>query len=196
MPLATDRKMTLEEYLAYDDGTEQRYELVNGELLEMGAESTINTWIAGFLFAIFLQLGLPTYRIGFKQRLAVRSTFATARDPDLIVHSEASALAIAGRPEACLKLSDPAPLLVIEIASPGDERSANYQRDYQEKPEEYAGRGIAEYWIVDPERAIVTIGRLQDHAYQFTQYRGDERLTSPIYPGLNLTAAQILTAGR
>jgi hypothetical protein len=33
--------MTLQEYLTYDDGTDNRYELVDGVLVEMGAESTI-----------------------------------------------------------------------------------------------------------------------------------------------------------
>jgi Uma2 family endonuclease len=34
----TNRRMTLEEYLSYDDGTSTRYELV-GVLVEMGAET-------------------------------------------------------------------------------------------------------------------------------------------------------------
>jgi Uma2 family endonuclease len=35
MTIATQR-LTLEEYLAYDDGSDTRYELVNGELLPNG----------------------------------------------------------------------------------------------------------------------------------------------------------------
>lgn len=31
--------MTLEEYLHYDDGTDTRYELVNGELIALPTES-------------------------------------------------------------------------------------------------------------------------------------------------------------
>jgi Uma2 family endonuclease len=42
MSIATNR-MTIEEYLNYDDGTDTRYELVDGVLVEMGAESTLNT---------------------------------------------------------------------------------------------------------------------------------------------------------
>ncbi|NJL23339.1 MAG: Uma2 family endonuclease, partial [Leptolyngbyaceae cyanobacterium SM1_3_5] len=33
------RKLTFEEYLAYDDGTDTRYELVDGVLVEMPTES-------------------------------------------------------------------------------------------------------------------------------------------------------------
>ena len=48
MMIATARKMTLEEFLNYDDGTETYYELVDGELVKMGAECTISTRIPVF----------------------------------------------------------------------------------------------------------------------------------------------------
>lgn len=48
--------LTLEEYLTYDDGTENRYELVDGLLVAMGAESELNVLISSFLFAQFLQV--------------------------------------------------------------------------------------------------------------------------------------------
>jgi Uma2 family endonuclease len=43
------RKLTLEEYLAYDDGTDTRYELVDGELMAMPPESDKNNLIAIYL---------------------------------------------------------------------------------------------------------------------------------------------------
>jgi Uma2 family endonuclease len=43
------KRMSLEEYLAYDDGTDTRYELVDGVLVEMGNESKLNVQIAMFL---------------------------------------------------------------------------------------------------------------------------------------------------
>jgi Uma2 family endonuclease len=49
MTIATNRQMTLEEYLNFDDGTDTRYELVNGELVEMPSESDLNNVIAIFL---------------------------------------------------------------------------------------------------------------------------------------------------
>ncbi len=196
MTLATDRRMTLKAFLTYDDGTMTRYELVDGVLVEMGAESTANNWIAIFFIEIFLMMGIGRRRIGIKQYLEVPSSFVTARDPDLIIHSEESAQAIAGRSEVCLERSDPNPLLVIEVASPGTESSSNYKRDYQQKPKEYAARGIAEYWIIDPNREVVLVGLLMGSDYQFTRYRGDERLESPTFPDLNLTAQQILEGGQ
>jgi Uma2 family endonuclease len=192
---ATARRMTLEEYLTYDDGTDTRYELVDGVLVEMGTESTINTWIAIFLIEIFRGLGVPRTQIGIKQKIEVDSAYASARDPDLMIHSEASALAIEGRKESCLFLNEPNPVLAIEVASPGTESSKNYKRDYKQKPAEYAKRGIPEYWIIDPDRAVIKIGTLTDGSYQFQDFTGNQVIQSLAFPGLKLTAAEVLTAG-
>ncbi len=195
MSVATAKRMSLEAYLTYDDGTETRYELVDGVLVAMGAESTANTWIASFLFATFLGMGVPYYRLGSKQKIQVDSEYVSARDPDLIIHSEDSALAIKGRKEACLKLHEPNPLIAIEVVSPGQEDSENYQRDYEQKPEEYAARGIPEMWIVDPARSVVLVLTLADGSYQEATFTGNSVIISPAFPGLKLAAAQVLTAG-
>jgi Uma2 family endonuclease len=205
MTVATIKRMSLEEYLSYDDGTETRYELVDGVLVPMGAESPINTWIAGFLFEVFLRMGIPSYRIGFKHLIQVDSVYVTARDPDLIVHTEASATAFDdGRKEACLRLNEPNPLIVIEVVSPGTESTDNYKRDYERKPKEYAARGILEMWQIDPDdlrsvedhRAWVKVGILVDGAYEFRDFTGNSVIVSPTFPCLSLTAVQVLTAGR
>ena len=51
--------LTFDEYLAYDDGTDTRYELVDGELVAMLPESPENNAIAKGLF-IELALETPT----------------------------------------------------------------------------------------------------------------------------------------
>lgn len=45
------QKVTLEEYLNYDDGTDTRYELGSGELVAVPPESELNVRIASLLFA-------------------------------------------------------------------------------------------------------------------------------------------------
>jgi Uma2 family endonuclease len=201
MTVATDRRMTLQEFLTYDDGTDRRYELEDGILVPMGTEASVNISITFFLVQAFLQI-LGYHRLGNKIHLEVRSRYATVRDPDLVIHSEDSAAAILGRSQACLTLSDPNPLIAIEIVSPGAESSDNYQRDYVQKPTEYADRGIVELWQIDPTRKWVKVGTLTDGEYQFTTYQGNDALTSgrsesivsPSFPELKLTAAQILGA--
>ncbi|MGI0493166.1 Uma2 family endonuclease [Alkalinema pantanalense CENA528] len=197
MSIAQPKSLTLEEFLHYDDNTDTRYELEDGVLIAMGAESPLNTWIAVFLILAFRDLGLAIDRFGLKHLLQVDSYHVTARDPDLIIHSEQSAAALDdGRKESCLRLSDPTPLIVVEIVSPGPETSDNYKRDYDRKPKEYAARGIPEMWQVDATRNWVRVGTLTDGTYHFTTFQGSDRIQSPTFPSLDLTAAAILHAGR
>jgi Uma2 family endonuclease len=194
MTVATDRRITLKEYLTYDDGRDTHYELEDGILVEMGTESTKNTSIATLLMFTFGALGIPYYCLAMKHIIEVRGSYASARYPDLVVHSPESFAAIEGRTEACVELTDPSPILVIEVVSPGTESSKNYKRDYQFKPREYAERGIAEFWQIDTQREWVKVGTLVSGAYQFTTFQGENAILSPTFPALALTVAQVLEA--
>jgi Uma2 family endonuclease len=195
MIVAVDRRMSLEDYLNYDDGTDTRYELLNGVLVAMGAESTANNWIAAFLYAAFLRSGLPYNRVGMKQKIEVQSVDVSAREPDLIVHSDASTQALAGRSEVCLRLNDPNPLLVIEVVSNSDIDRKSKTRDYIEKRAEYETRGVPEYWIVDPIAGLVFVLNLVDDTYQVTLFVDNQPIVSNAFPELGLTANQVLAAG-
>jgi Uma2 family endonuclease len=193
MTIATAQRMTLEAFLHHESGTENRYELVDGVLVEMGAESTDNTSIAMALAFFFMQqLGIPAYRVALKHLIRVSSTKVTARDPDLIVHSVESYGAIAGATESLLKPEHPLPLLVVEVVSPGKPGSLNYDRDYVDKPVEYADRGIPEYWILDPQRKVVLVLSLEAGRYRSTRFEGDQAIVSPTFSALPLTANQVL----
>jgi Uma2 family endonuclease len=194
MTIAT-RRMTLEEYLTYDDGTDTRYELVDGVLVEMPSENPINANIAMFLIFAFGALGIPYYRLATIHQIGTSPAKVTARQPDLIVHSEESARAIVA--DGKLLRSDlPVPLLVIEVVSPGKPGSENYDRDYIAKRQEYAARGIPEYWIIDPDRQVVLVLTLVDGSYQEQSHTGEQAIVSPTFPTLCLTAAQVLGAGQ
>jgi Uma2 family endonuclease len=193
MTVATTKRMSLEEYLNYDDGTDTRYELVDGELVEMGAENPLNPAIASLLFAVFLGIGIPYQCIIIGHQINVSSTKATARQPDLIIHSPESRAAIMSGGKI-LRAGEAAPLLVVEVVSASLSDRKSYRRDYEEKPVEYAERGIPEMWIIDPERAIVKIGTLIDGTYQFADFTGDDSLVSPTFPEITLTVTQILAA--
>lgn len=183
--------LTLEEYLTYDDGTENRYELVDGLLVAMGAESELNVLISSFLFAQFLQVA-AYYLIRRGTEIAVPGSNADTRYPDLVVLTADAAVALEGKPRSIITADMPAPALVVEIVSPGAE---NRQRDYVTKLHEYALREIPEYWIIDPTEQVLTIGTWQAGQYLLSAYRGDEKIHSPIFPQLQLTAKQVLQAG-
>jgi Uma2 family endonuclease len=195
MTIATQKRMTLEEYLDHDDGTDTRYELVDGVLVEMGAKNPLNPMIAVFLLAYFLQeMEIPYSRLVIGHQVGVSSTKATARQPDLIVHTDESKAAIF-KDGKILRADLPAPMLVVEVVSNSAKDTKSRDRDYQEKPLEYAERGIPEYWIIDPDQAMIKIGTLINGTYQFTDFTGEAPILSPTFPTLNLTAAQVLKAG-
>jgi Uma2 family endonuclease len=195
MTVATQRRMSLEEYLTYDDGTDTRYELVDGVLVEMGAENDINIMIEGFLVAILLQV-VPHYLIRRGTEIEVTGTAAKTRYPDLMVLTDAT-LAAMKRDQRSLVLKDMAPpTLVVEVVSPGDPGDENYDRDYIDKRTEYAARKIPEYWLIDPVRQVVLVWTLQNDQYVGCSFTGNSAIVSPAFPSLALTAEQVLGAGR
>jgi Uma2 family endonuclease len=183
----TALKMTFTEFLDYDDGTDALYELEHGELVTMPAESEINRRIAMFLLVYFSQLGIPPYRLTMKTELAVSGTRLSVRIPDLVVLSDEAALALEGASRSIVLLDMPPPLLVVEVVSPGQEK-----RDYRYKRSEYAARGIAEYWIIDPMQAKVTVLEWVEGLYEEQVYIGDARIISPLLAALELTVSQVL----
>lgn len=185
--LAPKTLLTFEDYLAYDDGTDTRYELVDGELVAMPPESPENLKIARFLMVQFLQ-SLPLDRVAYNTEVEVMGRRARCRIPDLLVHSEESLLAIQDQPRATLTHAMPPPALVVEVVSPGE---ANRSRDYRHKRTEYAARGIAEYWIVDPETRQVTICQWVDGQYEDKVFQGDAAIQSTVVPQIALTADQL-----
>ena len=91
----TTRRMTLEEYLDYDDGTDTHYELVNGELAEVPSESDLNNEIAMILlFAIGQFVNPRLLRRGTE--IVVNGYRTTTRIPDLMVLTEDLAVALTG----------------------------------------------------------------------------------------------------
>lgn len=177
--------MTLEEFFNYDDGTDAMYELEDGELILMTAESEINRRIAMFLLAYFFQQGVPAYRLSMKTEIV--TTGSRVRVPDLVVFSEDLAIAMEGAKRSTVMSEMPSPLLVVEVVSPNQS-----SRDYRHKRSEYGARGITEYWIVDPILGQVTVLEWVDGLYEEKVYKGEQVITSIVFTEVKLTAAQVL----
>ncbi|MGL5793923.1 MAG: Uma2 family endonuclease [Waterburya sp.] len=82
------------------------------------------------------------------------------------------------------------PALVVEVVSPG---KANHDRDYRYKRSEYAARGIAEYWIIDPQVNKLKVLLLNEGIYQENIYQDEQLIVSKLFPQLQLTAKQIFS---
>ncbi|MEL6351455.1 MAG: Uma2 family endonuclease [Cyanobacteria bacterium J06627_28] len=192
----TTQKISFADYLKYSDGTNIRYELVEGELIPMSLGAGIRGGIAEFLNDEFRgqirQTVLPW--TSKQMTVGVRSPrgtwWETSRIPDVTVLSMAQWEAMAKR-EAVINLNEPPPLLVVEVVSPSTRAD-----DYRSKPSEYALLEIPEYWIVDPLEQIVTVSTLDYRLYDSVEYSGDDNVRSPTFPNINLTAVQILSCNR
>ena len=136
--------LTLTDFFARTAHSDRPYELEDGELCPMPAESDRNQRIASFLFAILLNFGIPFYRLRIGAELVVSGARATVRLPDLMVLSEEGAIVLEGATRSTITLDMPPPRLVVEVVSPGQE---NADRDYRYKRSQYEARGIPEYWI-------------------------------------------------
>jgi len=187
MTVASAKKMTFEEFLQFDDGTDTLYELENGELIVMPFESELNRRIATFLLIYFSKLGIPYYRLSMKTEITVNSRMVGVRVPDLVVFSEELAIAMQVARRSLILMDMPPPLLVVEVVSPNQE-----SRDYRYKRSEYAARGIAEYWIVDPIAQKVTVLEWVEGFYDERVYQGESVIASSIFANLQLTAAEVL----
>lgn len=199
MTIAT-QKLTFEEYLAYDDGTDTRYELVDGELVPMSLGTGKHGGIAEFLNDQFRdQIKRRELPWTSKQMtVGVRSprgrNWDTSRIPDVTVLPLAQWEAMSDslsetlrEREAVINLNEPPPILVVEVVSPSTKTD-----DYRSKRSEYGLLEISEYWIVDPLEEKITLCILEHQFYDSTEFRGDDLIQSPTFPDLNLTAAQIL----
>lgn len=190
----TTQKLTFADYLAYDDGSGTRYELVDGDLLPMGIGTGLHGAIAEFLTEQFKaaarQANQPwtakDMRIGVRSPRSTR--WDTSRIPDVVLLPTAQWEALRTK-EAVIELPDPPPLLVVEVVS-----DSTVATDYRAKHSEYSVLDIPEYWIVDPLQGQVTVGCLPAGRYDDGVFTGREAVRSAVLPDLTLTAAQVLSA--
>jgi Uma2 family endonuclease len=182
----TPVKMTTEEYFTYDDGTDKRYGLEDGVLLEMPPGTGKHEAIITFVLFQFL---LEKQRLGLALEPRPNGTEVMNRKqirrPDVCVITPEQARAI----EKTSAVLQTAPPLIVEVVSP-----ESVERDYNIKTSEYASIGVGEYWIVDPLENKVTICLLIGEVYNQTVYTGSQQIISKFFPALNLTVQQILSA--
>lgn len=191
----TTQKFTFEEYLTYEDGTDTRYELVDGELIPMGLGTGKHSRIIQFLAAELNNVINPDNQpwTAMPSLIGVRSPrgrrWDTSRIPDITVLPVDQLDAMENR-EAIIDLHEPPPILVVEVVSPSTKSD-----DYRSKRTEYGALDIPEYWIVDPKDEVVTLCTLENRLYDLEEFRGGTQIKSPTFPAFKLTATQVL-AGR
>ncbi|AFZ07565.1 protein of unknown function DUF820 [Oscillatoria nigro-viridis PCC 7112] len=204
MTQALPKLVNFEEFVEWlPENSAVRYELHNGDIVEMAQPVGEHEEVKGFLTikvsAAIDRLGLP---YGIPNQAIVRPPEKdSGYFPDLLVLNRANlANETLWQKQSILSLGASIPL-VIEVVS------TNWRDDYYLKYADYEEMGIPEYWIVDyaalggrnfignPKQPTISVGNLVDGEYQILKFRDNDRIVSQTFPDLNLTANQILGAG-
>ncbi|MBE9047354.1 Uma2 family endonuclease [Pleurocapsales cyanobacterium LEGE 10410] len=190
--ISIPHNLTFEEYLNYDDGTNRRYELVAGKLIEMPPASFLHSDIIDFIADCFKAIAIE-YKLDIKVKgdVGVRTGINSSRIPDIsVIDGEVWQSYQSYRRNSSAVIEDNL-LLAVEVVSPGAEQIA---RDYIDKVAEYLDKGIPEYWIVDPIEQKITVMTLDRGNYLKAIFVEDEVIASATFPQLKITTRKFLTA--
>ena len=202
--IQTLRKLvTFDEFVArYPDNTGKRYELHDGVIVEMSQPTGDHEEIIVFLVQKFiLEYSRISLRYGIPKTVLVKPLESeSAYSPDILILNLPN---LGNEPlwkkESTISQAESIPL-VVEVVS------SNWRDDYLKKAADYEAVGIPEYWIVDyaalggrrfignPKQPTISLYTLIDGEYQVSQFRDSDRIISPLFPELNLTAEQIFQA--
>jgi Uma2 family endonuclease len=199
MTYTSTKIITFEDFLT-QYGDNPRYELADGELIDMdpsGSHETVGGKLATQIGIAITKEEFPWF---IPRTCLVRpfSDVLTARRPDIVVLDETM---IANEP---LWQKEPVITLGRSIKLVVEVVGTNWETDYARKLEEYALLGIPEYWIVDyrgnggiafigkPKQPTFTVCQFIDEEYQQTKYRLGQPIYSPLFPHLKLRLDDIL----
>jgi Uma2 family endonuclease len=207
MTVALDRpiqqkSLTFDEFVVQYGG-DKRYELIDGEVFDLEPTGP-HEEVAGFITQkICFQIELVQMPWTVFQRPLFKPPHIdmTAFRPDVAVIDRLELVHEPLWPEESILTRGSSIKFVAEVVS------SNWQNDYSRKMEDYATLGIPEYWIADykglggvkhigqPKQPTLSICLLDNGEYKVQMLRGKETIVSPTFPGLNLTAEQVLRAG-
>ncbi|MGB3650525.1 MAG: Uma2 family endonuclease [Rivularia sp. (in: cyanobacteria)] len=203
MTITPSKLLTFEEFIDWlPQNSAKRYELHDGIIVEMaqpsGKHEKVTGFLAGEVSVEYKRLKQP-YFIP-KTALVKPPNKLSGYLPDIVLINDAN---LSNEPfwekESTVTKSASIPLIVEVV-------STNWEDDYYTKFGNYQAMKIPEYWIVDyaalggrkfignPKQPTFFVCELIDDEYQMTAFRGDERIISPAFPQLNLTAKQVFDA--
>lgn len=201
MVQSVPKLLTVDEFITYY-GDNERYELIDGELIEMeptGPHEQVSALIGRKLNVEIDRQDL-SYFIPHRCLIKLLGT-NTAFRPDVIVLDQTRLINEPLWQQEPVITSGNSIKLIAEVIS------TNWQNDYARKVEDYALLGVPEYWIIDylgiggreyigkPKQPTITICKLIEDEYQKQLFKNNDQLISSIFSSLQLTAQQVFAAG-
>jgi Uma2 family endonuclease len=196
MVLVESKTISFDDFITWlPEESSFRYELRDGEILEMPKPRGKHSEIAGFIISelnfIIRQTSLP-YLIP-RESIVKSIDGKSGYEPDVIVlDKEMLAQDLRWEAESIITQGSSVKLAVEVV-------STNWQDDYAIKQVAYQALGIQEYWIVDylglggrtfighPKQPTISVYYLIDGEYDLHQFRGSELIQSPTFPDLKLS---------
>jgi Uma2 family endonuclease len=175
-----------EEYLELTDHTTRRIEFTDGRVEFLPMPTEIHQELIAFLYhALYRYVEqLSLGKVHFSG-LRVRVRPAKIREPDIIFLRRDHFHARHNR------VWDGADLVMEVVSDDPKDR----QRDYEQKLVDYAEAKINEYWIVDFERQVVIVHRLNGDRYAvYGEFSRGERATSVLLQGFEVDVAALFAA--
>jgi len=179
-------RVSYADYLANEDN--ERFELLDGEIVMFSSPSRIHQKITGEIFrqlANFLDgKKCEVYSAPFDVRLFEKAEDTpkdvyTVVQPDILVVCDTEKLDDGG--------CKGAPDMVIEVLSP-----STAQYDWDDKWEKYQQAGVREYWIVDFQNKLVYVFLLQDgHFFRHKVYNKTETAQVNVLDGCSIDLSKV-----
>jgi Uma2 family endonuclease len=179
------------------------YELHDGVVVEMpqpvGAHEEVKGFLTTELVFAYRHLNLPYFLPS--QAFVKVPDAESAYLPDILILKRSNLVNEPLWEKQSTVTQGASVVIAIEVVS------TNWRVDYFTKVKDYEEIGIPEYWTVDylgiggrrfignPKQPTILVHELIDEEYQVTAFQGSDRLISPSFPELNLTANQIFQAG-
>jgi Uma2 family endonuclease len=181
MTITKNKIWTYEDYYNLED--DNRYEIIEGELIEMPSPGRIHQKISGNLYGILWnhlkknKLG-ELYSAPFDTILSDINTF----QPDILFISQTNLNVLQERGVFG------SPDLVIEILSP-----TNPDHDKVKKFKVYEKFKVKEFWIIDPDEKTIEIFVLEeDKLISFCSAKGSERIQSKTFADIELSYQDLI----
>jgi Uma2 family endonuclease len=172
-----------EAYLDLTDGTNRRIEFADGRLEFLQMPTEVHEAIVQFLLLALLSF-VDQKKIGkvYSNGIRLRIRPRKVRLPDIIFLHKNHFHARHNR------VWDGADL-VMEVVS---DDPKDHARDYQAKLADYAEAKIAEYWIIDPERKVIVVQRLEGERYAIDgEFTCGKQATSVSLSGFSVDVAAL-----
>jgi Uma2 family endonuclease len=169
MAQITQARVTAEEYFKLPE-TNQRVELLDGEIVTQMPPKHIHQRLVGLLYHLLLRL-IQSGEIVLSPS-AIHLDDENVPEPDLFWVSGSDSLCKLGEDD----FWHGAPDLIVEVLLPS---TARYDKDYKFKL--YQKYGVREYWIVDPVHQYIEVFSLENKKFkQLGVYQADHSFESPV----------------